>query len=441
MPESERRKVAVIGAGWAGCAAAVELAGAGLAVSLFEANMTPGGRARRLTVDGMVFDNGQHILLGAYENTLRMMKKVGTDPALAFLRVPLQICYPQESSPVSFVASKLPAPFHLLGALFRATGFKRADRLALARFLTAARWMDWKLNTDCSVTTLLERFGQTENLYNLLWHPICVSALNTLPDEASAQIFLNMLRDSIGARRKASDMLVPCKDLSALFPDRAVEFVQRKGGRFFAGRTVRSVEPQSSKWRVDGELFDAVVMATGADAASRLLRRHSDMSAFDALEGESIHTCYFGYSPDIRLSRPFYALKEDTADEKWGQFVFDRGWLDTRFAGTMAAVISRSSSLPDIARSTLETKVSAQLALAFNMPQLEHPLWSKTISVHNATFICRPALERPETRSGQPGLVFAGDYVRSDYAGTLESAVQSGIIAAKCILSNNWFGN
>ncbi|NLC24761.1 MAG: NAD(P)-binding protein [Oxalobacter sp.] len=438
MSVTDQQKVAVIGAGWAGCAAAVALADAGAAVTVFESRTTPGGRARRVEADGRTLDNGQHILLGAYTETLRLMKKVGVNPDTALLRLPLQMCYPPGTDGMAFVTSALPAPLHLLGALLRADGLEMADKIALARFTSAARWINWTLNEDCAVTTLLERFDQTVRLYRLLWKPLCISALNTLPEQASAQIFLNILRDSIGARRAASDMLIPRLDFSALFPDPALAFVRQRGSTVIEGKTVRSLCQTPAGWEVDSEVFDAVVVATSAAAASTLLSRQMDMARFDALEFEPIHTCYFGYSPDTRLPRAFFALKDDAQSGKWGQFVFDRGWLDAAHAGIFAVVISTSSSTSSLTRQALEADVARQLADQLKMPQLAFPLWAQTVSERQATFVCKPALVRPEMKSGLPGLVFAGDYVRSEYPGTLESAARSGVQAAACVLAGDW---
>ncbi|MCM1512400.1 MAG: hydroxysqualene dehydroxylase HpnE [Oxalobacter formigenes] len=435
MSGTEKKTVAVIGAGWAGCAAAVELADAGMAVSLFDASHVPGGRARRITIDGKSLDNGQHILLGAYKKSFSMMKKVGVNLHTAFLRLPLQIRYPPQTKNLSFVTAGLPAPLHLVWALFRANGLKTADRIALVRFMSTARWMGWKLNEDCPVTTLLKRLGQTARLYSLLWRPLCVAALNTPPEQASAQIFLNILHDSIGKGRKASDMLIPKQDLSSLFPEKAVAFVRQRGGVFIGGNTIRSLNQTECGWRVAGQPFDAVVIATPAPAAAALLKRQKETTLFDSLDFEPIHTCYFGYSPAIRLPFPFSALKEDATLEHRGQFVFDRGWLNPEWEGILAVVISASSSLEGITRKDLETTTARQLSAVFHQPLLASPQWSRTISERQATFACRPALIRPNTSSGIPGLVFAGDYLHSGYPGTLESAVRSGIQAASCLLA------
>ena len=84
-------KIAVIGGGWAGIAAAVELASTGIEVTLFEAGRVAGGRARSVNIDGRTLDNGQHILLGAYSETLELMRRIGLDPEDFFERRPLQV--------------------------------------------------------------------------------------------------------------------------------------------------------------------------------------------------------------------------------------------------------------------------------------------------------------------------------------------------------------
>jgi predicted NAD/FAD-binding protein len=197
------KKIAVIGGGWAGCAAAVELSSDGHLVTLFESARTLGGRARRVEFEGKTLDNGQHILLGAYTETLRLLRTVGIDPDAALLRLPLQMRYPDTSGGMNFVAPRLPAPLHLLAALWRARGLAREDKLALARFSTTARWMAWQLHTDCSVAELLDRFDQTERLIKLMWRPLCIAALNTPPERASAQVFLNVLRRSSNGMAEA----------------------------------------------------------------------------------------------------------------------------------------------------------------------------------------------------------------------------------------------
>ncbi len=432
--------VLVAGGGWAGCAAAVELSASGARVTLAESARTLGGRARGVEVNGKLLDNGQHILLGAYHETLRLQRQVGIDPDQAMLRLPVQMRYPEGSGGMDFVAPRWPAPLHLLGALLRAKGLAREDKLALARFTTAARTMGWVLYQDCSVHELLERFGQTERLARLLWYPLCIAALNTPPARASAKVFLAVLRDSLGARRRAaSDMLLPRMDMGALFPQAAARYLGEHGATVLTGTKLSAIARAGDFWQVTlndrQAAFDAVVLATPATQSASLLAPHVPELAqqISALEYEPIATCYLQYEPAVRLDLPFYALFDDPGAGRWGQFAFDRGQLDAAQPGLLAVVVSAAGDAARLDQEALAAAIAAQLAQDLRRPELAAPAWSRVITEKRATFSCTPGLVRPGIETPLPGLVLAGDYTASDYPATLETAVRSGVAAATVI--------
>lgn len=444
---SVKQRYAVIGAGWAGCAAAMELARAGHAVTVFEAARTLGGRARRVERESTVLDNGQHILLGAYTETLRLIKLAGQDPSELILTLPLQMRYPAGTEGMDFIAPRLPAPLHLAWALLRAKGLQRADKLALMRFSTAMRTMGWQLYNDCSVTELLQRFDQTDRLNRLMWHPLCLAALNTPPERASARVFLNVLRDSLGAsRRRASDMLIPKANLSALLPEAAARYVEQHGGAVHTGAKVSALHAlPDGRWQLDdGENFDGVIVATSSVQAASLLQDLHDarladvISHMQAFTPEAISTCYLQYDASVRLDLPFYALVDAPEQQHWGQFVFDRGQLDASQAGLLAVVISASGPAAEQGHGPLAQAIAAQLAQVLQRPELAQPVWTQLITEKRATFACTPDLLRPDNSSGVPGLLLAGDYTanadrKQDYPATIEAAVRSGVAAARML--------
>ncbi len=452
----------MIGGGWAGCAAAVELAGQGHQVTLFEAARTLGGRARRVDCDGRRLDNGQHILLGAYSTTLRLLKKVGIDKGQALLRLPLQMRYPVGSGGMDFVAPRWPAPLHLVGALLCSRGLERSDKMSLARFSSTARWMGWRLNHDCSVEQLLQRWDQSARMVQLMWRPLCLAALNTPLERASANVFLKVLQDSLGAKRAASDMLLPRVDLSALFPDSAATFITARGGNVQTGAQVARIEADADgRWRIELGAqdkdnnkdkdptpahagYDGIVLATTSRQAATLLGRIPVqpaaaarlMAQLGALEMEAITTCYLQYDVKVRLDHPFFALIDAPDRDHWGQFVFDRGQLDANSHGLLAVVVSASGACASLDRAQLAQAIAQQLAQAFGRPELAQPSWVQVISEKRATFACTPSLERPRNATSWPGLALAGDYTVGDYPATIEAAMRSGVQAAAGLWSN-----
>ena len=147
----------------------------------------------------------------------------------------------------------------------------------------------------------------------------------------------------------------------------------------------------------------------------------------EAMQYEPIFTCYLQYPDSVRLPSPMLGLTGPI-----GQWVFDRGQLSGQ-RGLLAVVMSASGNHEDLLQQDLANRIHTELTAVIS--ELQEPLWSRIIGEKRATFSCRPALERPTTATPVRGLVLAGDYTASDYPGTLEAAVRSGLAAAKSIIA------
>ncbi|WNO04066.1 hydroxysqualene dehydroxylase HpnE [Rhodoferax mekongensis] len=425
-------RIAIVGAGWAGMAAAVTATLAGHRAIVFEAARAVGGRARALSgtlPDGtpVVLDNGQHILIGAYTRTLELMRTVGVDPATHLKRLPLDLRFGDGEG---LALPMWPSPLDALAGIATARGWTWADRWSLLRASVGWQLAGFQCAPGTSVAELCRTLSPT--IQSTLIAPLCVSALNTPAERACGQVFLTVLRDSLFGGRGSSNLLLPTRDLSSLFPAAAAEWLVNRGGELRTGVRVTSLQ-HGNTWLVNGEAFDAVIWATSSSNAASALMESAQAApetiadslrqwstTAEALRFEAIATVY-SYAPDAALSRPMVALRDD-ADHP-AQFVFDRGQLDgTR--GLLAFVVSAS----DGDKETLERRVLAQARTQLGLELA--PV--QTVIEKRATFACTPALQRPG-QAVAPGLWACGDYIAGPYPATLEGATRSGMAAAESL--------
>ncbi len=418
-------RVAVIGAGYAGLAAAAELAAAGVAVDLFDASRTLGGRARAVEIEGLTLDNGAHILVGAYTETQRLMHLVGA-PASALLRLPLHLEFPGQ---FRLHAPRLPAPLHLAWALATAQGLSWPEKFAAIAFMRRQQRAGFRLANDTTASSLLA--GQPATARHFLWEPLCLAALNTAPEQASAQVFLNVLRDSLAADRAASDLLLPATDFSSLFPEPAARFVEARGGNIRRGTRIERVRRSDAGFALDEHgTYAQAILAVAPQHLPSLVEELPELAPVVAqlhcYVWEPIVTCYLAYPESVRLPQPMLGVLDGTA-----QWLFDRGQSHGQ-SGILAAVISASRRHRDIDAHQLTDEIHREVAQV--VPDLPAPRWSRVITEKRASFACTPGVSRPLTLTELPGLYLAGDYVAGDYPATIEGAVRSGVRAARSTL-------
>lgn len=432
-------RVAVIGGGCAGLAAATRLAEHGIPVTLYEAAHQLGGRARGIHWQGHALDNGQHILLGGYSETLNLLELAGVDPARTFLRLPLQLDVLPDFRLRPCIT--LPAPLHILAGLLQARGLSWQERWRAVRFMAWMKLNAFRLPQDESLAALLARHQQPEKLTRYLWEPICLAALNTPLDQASAQVFLNVLRDSFSRAKADSDTLLPRLDFTALMAEPLAEYVTAKGGEVYRATAVNDIRQHDSEFELtlaDGHraLFSHVVLATApfrvADLTAELPALAPLRAQCEALQYQPICTVYLQYEPQLRLPQAMMGLSAGL-----GQWVFDRGQLYDQ-PGLLAIVISAEGAHQQLTHETLAQVLGRELADAFpeQAAALATPRWHKVVTEKRATFACRVGLQRPAMCTALERLYLAGDYVAGDYPATIEGAVRSGAAAARAIIEN-----
>ena len=300
--------------------------------------------------------------------------------------------------------------------------------------MLAMRRISFTLPQDMTALELLRSHKQEAPLIRLLWEPICISALNTPLHKASAQILLNVLRDSLNSSRSDSDMLLPRIDFSTLFPDRAAEYIKHHGGRIFTSYGVEAIMPHGDQIELltaNGvKRFSHVICATSPANAARLFRAVPQLAPIatqiEALTFQPIYTVYLQYPEQIRLSHAMLGL-----DQCFTQWLFDKGQIAGQ-RGLIAAVISAEGLHQELDQPSLAQKVAQELREQLGITVA--PLWNQVIAEKRATFSCEPNQARPSHITPLANLLLAGDYTAGNYPATLESAVMSGIRCAANIL-------
>ena len=430
-------KIAIIGAGWAGMAAAVEATAGGHRVSLFEASRMLGGRARSVQgqlPDGspVVLDNGQHILIGAYSQTLQLMRQVGVNEHQALLRLPMTLRFP-DACGVQF--PRWPAPLDALAGIVSARGWRLIDKWSLLRL--AGRWQQQKFQCGAELSVAQLCRGLSPRVINELIQPLCLSALNTAIEEASAQVFLRIIQDALLGETGSSHLLLPRVDLSKLFPHAAARWLTQHGAEMHLGKRIDTLTHHGGQWVVANQRFDAVILATSTMQSVQLLEHSAaDLPTSIAtsiapwtqvchgLRFAAICTVY-AWGANAAMTRPMLALRSKTSDgtPAPAQFVFDRSQLGGP-DGLLAFVVSASDQEREILQAQVLRQAHTQLGLKLQAVQ--------TIVERRATFACTPALLRPAQKIAA-GLLACGDYVAGPYPATLEGAVRSAVSAARAV--------
>ena len=432
------KHVVVIGAGMAGMAAATYLAQRNIPVTLLEAAPQLGGRARSVAIEHnsqvIQLDNGQHIALGAYSETLKLLATIGVQEKDAFLRLPLNLEM-RHGRITAFkleTPSWLPAPLNQLAGFLSCTGLSWPERVTVISLMLRLKKTNYMLNDDVPLNIFLQQNQQSSNVIALLWEPLCLAALNTPIKLASSKVFLKVLKDTFESKHN-SDFLLPKLDLSQLFSLPIARYLSANLGHVILNQRVKGIKPNDNGYQVvtkeksveASHVIIALSPARLRNVLGDLPKLNEIAEQTDGYNYQPIYTIYLQYAHGITLPKPMLGLVGGVC-----QWVFDRGILCGQ-NGLMAVIISAQGKHQQYTQDTLALRVAQELRDAF--PHLTKPLWHKVIAEKRATFSCSVNLPRPAHVTPYPGLFLAGDYTYADYPATIEGAVRSGVACANLI--------
>ncbi len=446
-------KVVVIGGGFAGLAAAIALQEKRHDVTLLERRGILGGRASssRDAVSGEDVDNGTHLMIGAYRDTLDLVARAGASELLA-IQENLHIDYVDDRGFSRLACPPLVAPLHLLAGL-----------LGL-RVPWSVRWQAVKLGlhvrlgappVGLSLAEYFARTGQGAEARRLLWDPLAIAILNETPERAAAVLFWNVYREAFLASHAASRLVFLKRGWSVLH-DRLADYFERRGGvvrrRALAegidvdeGRVtgVRYVQRAETRDEIRaGKKAEtrtapavAVVAAVPWSALPPLVpesyRPTSPFAEAGRLTGSPIVSVEM-WLDRVVVDRAMVGLRD--SEMEW---VFDKGRIFGRAGAPQHLAFIVSAALRSAPRPNSELVASAEASLRRYFPAMKDAAIARSLVMREAeaTFASGPEAEtlRPGPATPIRGLVLAGDWTATGLPATIEGAVRSGRAAARLL--------
>lgn len=432
----------MIGGGFAGLAAATALAEQGVRVLVLERRPRLGGRAYSLRDEptGDTVDNGQHLMMGCYHETLRFLERIGSRHLVRAFDAP-RVDFLAPDGAASFICPPLPAPLHMVAGLLRLGGLSPADKLGTLRVgwnLLRAKQNYRARYAEATVADWLRDCRQSPRMRKRFWDPLVTATLNESPERAAAVLLMRVLHQGFGGSFDDSKLVFPTVGLSELYVEQARRFIEARGGAVRLQAAVKTV-------RVERGRFTGVVLANGEAIPAAACISSAPPHDVAKYAGELVpNAARLTSSPIVSVNlwfdrpifdAPFVGLIGTTI-----QWVFNKRAFTTPVSGLhhLALVVSAAY---DIAHMPAKDLINLALddlkrvTSKVNKAQLVH---ARVIKEQQATFSATPAAEslRPPHKIGVARFYLAGDWTNTELPATIESAVTSGHACAAHVIAN-----
>ena len=427
-------KCLIIGGGFAGLSAASFLAGKGIKVHLLEASPKLGGRAYSFIHKNKndVIDNGQHILMGCYKNTIEFLKLIGAENNISFQKN-LKVNFVERNGGIHKLdASTLFYPFNLLKGILNYSAIKFSERLSILRLFLKLIFINPLKYENYSVEEWLKSENQNERIIKSLWEILVVGTLNTTAQKASAEIFIKILKVIFFTGNESSVIVLPETGLSEMYCENSKNFIENNGGIVSFPERVTGLEIENNEVK---KVITNKDMYSDFDFVISTVPFHSFRKIISEPELLNEHKIDMEYSPILTVH---LWLNENPFNEKFYGLIDSKvHWLFNH--GKHITLVTSAAD------EFIEKKDEEIIEIIYSQIENYFPIFYRTfvaefliIKEKRATFI--PTVEstklRRKLKFQYKNLFVAGDWVNTDLPSTIESAVLSGRKAADSVFSN-----
>ena len=424
------KKCLVVGGGFAGLSAAVYLSKNSFQVDLIEASPRPGGRAYSFQEKSTdtVIDNGQHILMGCYDETLKFIKIIGADKNLAYQKN-LEVNFlKKDFKEITLKSAGSFYPFNLIFGLLKFEALNFSERLTLLRLLLKLPFLVSQKFSKLTVYDWLVKENQNENIRKSFWDIIAIGALNTSTKKASAKVFVEVLKRIFLKGNFAATIILPKKGLSETYCENALEYLTSRGSKIIFSETVDEIEIEKNYVkRVTTSKsiyydYDYIIFAVPHFSLMKIINDESILPSIN-FKYSTIVNIHI-WLKENKLDKPFYGLIDSPV-----HWVFNKGTH-------LNLVISDANYLAEKSNDEIFDMAAVELK-KFLRIEREMIIEFRVIKEKRATFISSNELnhKRPSQKTKIKNLVLAGDWVDTGLPSTIESAVKSGRAAAEIVLN------
>ncbi|WP_375473542.1 9,9'-di-cis-zeta-carotene desaturase [uncultured Nostoc sp.] len=475
-------RVAIVGAGLAGLATAVDLADAGCEVEIFESRPFVGGKVGSwVDGDGNHLEMGLHVFFGCYYQLFDLMKKVGVLENLRLKEHTHTFINKGGRTGALDFRFLTGAPFNGLKAFFTTSQLSLQDKLQNAIALGTSPIVRGLVDFNGAMKTIrnldkvsfadwFRSHGGSNGSIKRMWNPIAYALGFIDCENMSARCMLTIFQ-LFAVRTEASVLRMLEGSPSEYLHKPILEYLEARGTKIYTRRQVREIQftESAEQTRVTGIVVsqgdavetiaaDAYVFACDVPGIQRILpqewRKWSEFDniyKLDAVPVATVQLRFDGWVTELNDGEQRKQLNHAagidnllyTADADFSCFAdlaltSPADYYRPGQGSLLQLVLTPGDPFIAQSNEAIAHHVLKQVHELFPSSRELNMTWYSVVKLAQSLYREAPGMDayRPNQKTPVDNFFLAGSYTQQDYIDSMEGATISGRRAAKVILES-----